>query len=373
MNYGYCTNNSIAIEQPLTDYREIIHKIKNNGEPALVFMDNIRRYGRMQYHADYKDFYRVVGVNPCGESILLSHEACNLSEIFLNRIYTFDEFINVLKYAFLYCKIISTIKTGHTKSDSIIEKNRRVGVSLSGIIQFIDRYSEQILIEWLKAGYEILETYDKFISKVLGINTSIRMTTCKPSGTLSLLAGAIPSITRPYYNKYIRRVRVSRDDPLIEKYSKLGYEIEDDIICKDNKIIKFIVNLGNIKLNSGNIEDDLKLASIIQGYWSDQSLSMTVQFNKDINDDTFNDLIIKYSKKLKTMCFLPMDCKSYPQMPYEEIKDEQYYEEVNNIIKRRKLTDTRFNNWINFENSSNKDIQEDEKHIFCDSEKCINF
>ena len=101
---------------------------------------------------------------------------------------------------------------------------------------------------------------------------------------------------------------------------------------------------------------------------------MTVQFNKDINDDTFNDLIIKYSKKLKTMCFLPMDCKSYPQMPYEEIKDEQYYNEINNIIKRRRLTDTRFNNWIKFENSSNnKEIQEDEKHIFCDSEKCINF
>ena len=100
----------------------------------------------------------------------------------------------------------------------------------------------------MKIGYDTLKEYDNEISRILGINESIKITACKPSGTLSLLAGAIPSISRPYYRKYIRRVRISKDDPLIYKYKKMGYEIEDDEVCKENRIINFIVDTGDINI-----------------------------------------------------------------------------------------------------------------------------
>lgn len=371
INYGYCSNNSILIDNDLDDYYDIIKRIKKNGEPGLVFINNIKRFGRMAYHADNKDYDDNIGINACGEISLNGRgEFCNLSEVFLNRIDNKDEFLDVIKYAFLFCKIISTIKTGIKKSDEIIEKNRRIGVSLSGIIQFIDKYDKETLIDWLKDGYDTLKEYDKQISKILGINESIKITCCKPSGTLSLLAGAIPSIMRPYYRKYIRRVRISKDDQLIDKYKNLGYEIEDDVICSENKIIKFIIDLGNIQLNTHNIEDDLELASILQGYWADNNISMTVQFNNDIDDNIFNDIIKKYSKKLKTLCFLPRDCKYYPQMPYEELTDDQYEEEMNNINKRKNLNQSRYN-WFN--NEDRNDFHEEkELNIYCDSLSCLN-
>ena len=107
IEYGYCTNNSITIDQNLDEYKHIIKRIKQNGEPGLLFMDNIRRYGRMQNRADSKDFHKIIGVNACAEITLRSYELCNLSEVFLNRIDTLDEFLDVLKYAFLVCKIVS--------------------------------------------------------------------------------------------------------------------------------------------------------------------------------------------------------------------------------------------------------------------------
>ena len=107
IEYGYCTNNSITIDQNLDEHKHIIKRIKQNGEPGLLFMDNIRRYGRMQNRADSKDFHKIIGGNACAEITLRSYELCNLSEVFWNRIDTLDEFLDVLKYAFLVCKIVS--------------------------------------------------------------------------------------------------------------------------------------------------------------------------------------------------------------------------------------------------------------------------
>ena len=52
------------------------------------------------------------------------------------------------------------------------------------------------------------------------------MTTIKPSGTLSLLAGATPGV-HPAYNKYyIRRVRMASDDKLVPVCKELGYKVD---------------------------------------------------------------------------------------------------------------------------------------------------
>ena len=221
----------------------------------------------MFHPPNYKDDYENVMVNPCSESNLCSHEFCNLSEVFLNKIDNLIEFCKVLKYAFLYCKIISMIKTGIEKSDKIIEQNRRVGVSLSGITQFLSYIDCDMMkfISWLSVGYVDLEKYDEKISHIFGINKSIKKTVVKPSGTLSLMVGALPSVTFPYYRRYIRRIRVNETDSLIQKYEKLGFKVEQDVVNPNTKIINFIISLDDcVMLNDGNIEKDLYLASILQ-------------------------------------------------------------------------------------------------------------
>ena len=244
----------------------------------------------------------IINIEPISTSIITPCHINNNKKLHDLEI-TIDQVIKQLNNHFEF-----KIKTGIEKPDKIIEKNRRIGVSLSGIPQFFSYIDCDMtkFISWLSICYYDLEKYDEKISHIFGINKSIKKTCVKPSGTLSLMIGALPSVTFPYYRKYIRRVRVNENDSLIEKYEKLGYKIEQDVVNPNTKIINFIINLDNcVILNDENIENDLCIASILQTFWADQSVSMTIQFDPNIDDNEFNEIINKYSKTLKTIGFLP--------------------------------------------------------------------
>ena len=61
------------------DYSDVASAIGVNGEPGLVWLDNMQAYSRMGDPPDNKD-WRVAGVNPCSEISLESAEMCNLAE-----------------------------------------------------------------------------------------------------------------------------------------------------------------------------------------------------------------------------------------------------------------------------------------------------
>jgi hypothetical protein len=65
------------------------------------------------------------------------------------------------------------------------------------------------LTKWCDNGYNYIKEYDKYLSnEELKVPESIKITSIKPSGTVSLLAGATPGIHYPHSRNYIRRVRV---------------------------------------------------------------------------------------------------------------------------------------------------------------------
>lgn len=60
---GWASNNSIDAKIGM-DYTDIAKRITDNGEPGVVWISNMQKYGRMRdSEAEYKD-RRVVGVNP---------------------------------------------------------------------------------------------------------------------------------------------------------------------------------------------------------------------------------------------------------------------------------------------------------------------
>lgn len=60
-----------------------------------------------------------------------------------------------------------------------------------------------------------MRKYDTHLSKnVLNIPESIKITSIKPSGTVSLLAGATPGVHFPLSANYIRRVRLGKTSHL---------------------------------------------------------------------------------------------------------------------------------------------------------------
>jgi len=347
---SWCSNNSIKISNAdinlfENDVKDILKLTSAYGEPNFVIEDNIRNFGRIGEENTVDDIDDIL-VNPCSESNLQNGELCNLSEVYLDKMTSLEDFKICLRYAFFYCKLVSMIPTNNNESDCIISKHRRVGVSVSGIHEFVSKYDMDTLKFFLDQGYKYLKEYDKIISKKLGINESVKITVIQPSGTKSNMLGVFgSSLNRPIHRYFIRRVRLQADDPLLKQYEDMGYEVEMDCCNPDNtKIISFPIKVPDyISLHTNDYEGfiyDLDMAVLLQKYWADQSVSMSIQIPKGMSVDELYEIIKKYAKELKTLCFIPSQIdKVYKQSPIEGIP-EQKYNEMKIKIKNKEIVNT---------------------------------
>ena len=162
----------------------------------------------MKNGGDDKD-HRVAGGNPCLEQSLESYELCCLVETFPHNHKDLDDYLTTLKYAYLYAKTVTLGKTHWSETNRVMLRNRRIGCSVSGIAQFITHRGQGELKHWLEEGYCALQKYDKGYSDWFAVPRSIKTTSVKPSGTVSLLAGATPGLHYPESKFYIRRIRLS--------------------------------------------------------------------------------------------------------------------------------------------------------------------
>jgi len=263
----------------------------------------------------------------CGEITLESGELCNLVETFPDHHESLDDYKITLKYAYLYAKSITLLNTHWSETNRVMLRNRRIGLSMSGIAQFVSSRGLNELKLWMKEGYDTAKYYDKIYSDWLAIPESIKITTIKPSGTISLLAGATPGIHFPESQYYIRRVRIANNSSFINVLKRAGHKIEKVIGQEDTtSVVEFPVFVGkNIRsINDVSMWEQLGLASFVQRNWSDNSVSVTITFGKKEEKDIANALNI-YQFQLKAVSFLPKLNKNiYPQMPYEAITEEEY-------------------------------------------------
>lgn len=325
--WGWCSNNSVIANSD-TDYDVIAEQLTKNGEPGLLWLENARQYGRMNDGINNKDS-RAMGVNPCGEQTLESYEMCNLVEVFLNRNNNITEFLESIRYATLYAKTVSLcipINLGEDTSD-VMSRNRRIGVSLSGIYEFLSVNGRDSLIDHFNVGYQMTRASDKVFSRIFKVPESIKTTTVKPSGTISLLTGATPGVHAPVGGQYhIRRIQMSDHDPNLPSIIRAGYRVENSISTPNAVVVEFPVKLeSNLKSqNEISVEEQLDLAILAQKYWSDNQVSCTATFSKR-EVDNIPKLLKDCSTKLKGISLLPKFTTEYQQMPYETITPDQYY------------------------------------------------
>lgn len=263
----------------------------------------------------------------CGEINLESSELCNLVETFPDNHQTLDDFKTTIKYAYLYAKSLTLLNTHWTETNRVMLRNRRIGLSMTGISQFLASRGFTMLREWMKEGYDTAKYYDKIYSEWFAIPESIKITTVKPSGSISLLAGATPGIHFPESMYYIRRVRIANNSSFIPILNKSGYKVEPAIGQEDStSVIEFPVAFKeNIRtINQVSMWEQLNIAAFAQKYWSDNSVSVTVTFKKEEAKDIKHALNL-FQFQLKAVSFLPkLEEGAYAQMPYEEITKEEY-------------------------------------------------
>ena len=331
--FGWTSNNSIFATLGM-DYSEAASRINDNGEPGFAWLENMRGYSRMKNGMDNKD-HRVMGGNPCLEQSLESYELCCLVETFPNNHEDLDDYLKTLKYAYLYAKTVTLGKTHWPETNRVMMRNRRIGTSVSGIAQFITDRGLSELREWLEEGYDTIRDYDTQYSEWLAVPLSIKTTSVKPSGTVSLLAGATPGLHYPESRFYIRRMRLSINSPLIKPLEKAGYTIEPAFGSEDSTVVVEIpvdVGEGIRTINEVPMWEQMSLAAFMQKYWADNQVSCTVTFDPETEGDQIVSALNYFQYQLKGISFLPkMEKGAYRQMPYQEITEKEYDKRVGEL------------------------------------------
>jgi ribonucleotide reductase alpha subunit len=339
------SNNSIYADA----YDEIIDEFwkgyDGSGEPyGLINRNLIRKNGRL---GEKVNDNKVIGTNPCGEIGLEDGEPCNLAEIFLPNISSKEELFDVSALLYKTQKAITTLAYPYKKSQDVIERNRRLGQGITGWLQATE---EQL--SWVDDAYKNLKAVDEKWSNEIKINKSIKLTTVKPSGTLSLLAGVTPGIHPAYAQYYIRRVRMGSNDPLVNYCREKGHKVQYDIGLdgKENHticVVEFPCETPEHATLAKELTAIEQLEWVVraQTSWADNNVSVTVYYRKEELPEIQEWMKKNYKNKVKSVSFLLHSDHGFIMAPYEEITLDTY-----NKLK------SKIKDGINFADSSNIDL-----------------
>lgn len=270
----------------------------------------------------------VMGYNPCAEQSLEAFETCCLAEAFLPNIETKEEFLDIITLLYRINKHSLTLPCHHPETEAVVFKNMRMGIGLTGVLQ---ASPEQL--SWMEEGYLHLRDFDARYSEMHGFNPSIKLTTIKPSGTLSLLPGVTPG-AHPGYAQYMyRRIRIAAGHALIKVCRDHGYPVEyqkgfDGQEDRNTLIVTFPFAYpeGTKLAKDMTAIEQLQWVKRLQEEWSDNSVSCTVYYKKEELPEIKAYLAKHYRNNHKSLSFLLHSDHGFSQAPYEEVTKEQYEE-----------------------------------------------
>lgn len=339
-NWRANSNNSVVCNkfEDLPD--EIWKGYTGTGEPfGLINLNLSRKVGRTG-ETKYKD-KNIVAYNPCAEQSLEDKETCCLAEVFLPLIETEEQLREVVTLLYRINKHSLALDCHNKDTEEVVHKNMRMGIGVTGYLQATEEQRS-----WLKDTYTYLRAYDEEYSEKHGWPVSIKLTTTKPSGTLSLLPGVTPG-AHPGYSQYmIRRVRISADSPLVKLVKEAGYPVEfvrhfDGTDDRTTVVAEFPMSFPEGTKLAGDMSaiDQLEVVRRLQAEWSDNSVSCTVYYRKEELPAIKEYLAKHFDKNFKTLSFLLHQEHGFAQSPLEEITKEEYDKRVSKSKPLGKITE----------------------------------
>ena len=361
--WRWASNNSVEIRSTTEDFTQIAQGIYLNGEPGIFGLDLSQNYGRII--DDYQEGIdgEVEATNPCGEISLPNGSPCNLAEVAPSR--CDDLGLSVERAIELVTRYAYRITFGHYDwaiTRDIVGRHRRLGVSLTGTSDwFLKRFGHgpiagwngnepvyhQDIVDALDRLYHTAKRANLAHAEALGTNPSIKITTNKPSGSTSLLAGVAPGIHAHWSPYMIRRVQFGANDPLIEELRRCGYPIEPRIMGRDadgtvqydprTVVVEFPIHAPSAEIEGFQSSGELTLReqaatqALFAKYWADNAVSATLSFHKAETSkgdaaviQEITDILRQYRTVIKSTSLLPYAAGTYDQMPLEAISQAEY-------------------------------------------------
>lgn len=255
---------------------------------------------------------------------VITHQ-CNLVESFPVKHDNETDYMRTIKYAYLYGKTVTLLPTHCDRTNRVMLRNRRIGLSQSGIVQGFEKFGRRRYIHnFCDAAYSEIKRWDRIYSEYLVCRPSIKVTSVKPSGTVSLIAGVTPGIHFPEARSYWRRMRLAANSALVKVLEDAGYHIEPSVTDPNNTVVvKFgVEDVGVRSIEEVSIWEQMDNVAALQHYWADNAVSVTIQFKPDEAKD-IPKILEHYEDRIKAVSFLPHSTHGYVQAPYEKgDKDE---------------------------------------------------
>lgn len=330
-NWRAMSNNSVACSDISKLSESFWDGYRGVGEAyGLINLKLTREIGRT---GENRPDTNVIGFNPCAEQPLDNFETCCLAEIVLPYITNKEDLLDIAILLYKICKHSLALPVHHPETAEVINNNMRLGLGITGYMQ-----ATEIQREWLSETYLCLREFDKNYSALHNFPESIRLTTIKPSGTLSLLAGVTAGAHPGYSRYFLRRVRMSASSPLVEECRRAGYSVEwqqnyDGTIDHNTQIIGFpCEHPADTKL----AEDMTALAQLevvarLQKEWSDNAVSCTIYYRIEELPEIRVWLSKHFTFNIKTVSFLLHSDHGFTQAPLEQLTETEYNDRVSKI------------------------------------------
>jgi hypothetical protein len=253
-----------------------------------------------------------------------------LAEIYLPNITSYEEFLDVAKLLYRVNKHSLALPCHLASTEEIVHKNMRMGIGVTGVLQATEEQKG-----WLEKAYPELREFDKQYSAEHGFPVSVKLTTVKPSGTLSLLPGVTPGAHPAYARYMIRRIRISANHSLVQTCREHGYPIEyqqnfDGSEDRSTVVVSFPFRHPDNAVLAKDMTAISQLETVkwLQQVWSDNSVSCTIYYRKEELPEIKKYLKKHYKGNHKSLSFLLHSEHGFKQAPLEEITKEQYDELV---------------------------------------------
>lgn len=214
--------------------------------------------------------------------------------------------------------------------DIVAKRDMLLGCSLTGQMDFmnkakISKKEMESLLEKLK---EVAVQSANEMSNQTGLNKSVCVTTGKPSGTISVIAGVSSGCHYSHSPYYIRRVRISAKDPLCSLMTDCGFESKPEN-GETEKDCKTRVFSFPCKAPEGKTKYDVSAIDQLEYYKS--TMLHYIQHNQSVTVSVRNhewdgvvDWVYENWDDIVGVSFMPLDDTFYPQAPYETIDKETY-------------------------------------------------
>lgn len=283
------------------------------------------------------------GVNPCAEILLDSKGLCNLTTInvmaFVNDEGQLDR-MSLLEAQRLSARAgyrMTCTELEIPEWDEVQQRDKLLGCSLTGWQDMVNETNlsmedQAVLLQDLR---KVAQDAARQYSNELGQSEPLLVTTIKPEGTLSLLPGVSSGVHFSHSPYFVRRIRISSDDPLTKVCEELAYPVLPEVgQDKENcvtKVIEFPVKVpeGRTKNDISALEQ-LNIYKMFMTHYVDHNCSITVHVREHEWEEV-EQWVWDNWDEVVALTFLSLDDNFYELLPFEAINEEEYNTRVKNM------------------------------------------